>query len=150
MQAAQEAEAVAGAKVVLAIAGPAFANFDFTPPIRPIDGCTADVDGMIKPAAAAAAPALPPPQRLLIGGTPIYVASEAASLTEAGHEVQTASSVWTCAVVLSKALEHMQQQGRAVLHSNSRVCAWFSCLLCFCSQREKRGGGVHDRCSTVL
>lgn len=55
------------------------------------------------PTAAAAAAA---PLRLNVAGYPLYVASFADDLSAEGHEVKTASSVWTCAVVLVKYLEY--------------------------------------------
>lgn len=41
-----------------------------------------------------------------MAGYPLYVASFADDLSAEGHEVKTASSVWTCAVVLVKYLEY--------------------------------------------
>lgn len=64
-------------------------------------------------------------KRFSVLGTPIYLApATRASLAAAEHEVQTASSVWDCSVVLAKFLEHAQKtrlRPSCVLHPETRA-----------------------------
>lgn len=90
--AAEAAEIKAGAPL-LALPGPSFASLDFDPA----------GDG----------------SRFVIAGEPLYLDSEArAELSGANHMVQTASSVWDCAIVLARVLD---KNNAEIFHPGLRV-----------------------------
>ena len=107
-QAKREADSGGAESVVFAIEGPAFSQYDFTPPDP-----DPDPDAAAAAAAGRGVVPPPPPLRLRVGGYPLFVASFADELSTEGHEVKTASSVWSCAVVLVKYLEYATAQASA-------------------------------------
>ena len=122
-----------GKPVTLALPGPAFAEYDFTAPkalqaraahATGAESAKSDDASCAGSAELGDAELKPYQKRFLVAGQPLYIASFADTLSENTHEVQTASSVWSCAIVLAKYLEALQArdtEGTGLLNAASRV-----------------------------
>ena len=76
--------------MLLALPGPAFPAFDFSP---------------VGAASVAAAEPAPAP-RFTVCGTPVVLTADQHAADAVAHTVHTAASLWDCSLVLAKYLEH--------------------------------------------